>query len=226
MPRYTLLLIDADDTLLDFEAAEQAAIANACAAVGLSITAEQAELYKQVNQDVWRMFERGEITQTRLRMLRFERFFQAIGADLDTGKMAEAFVRALSRQPDELPGARDFLREAAARVPVVVVTNGIAEVQRSRFALSPLSKYVKDYVISGEVGFAKPDPRMMDRALELLNGKAEDALMIGDSLGSDIAAANAAGVASCWLNPSGKANETGHVPTHEIRALDEALAWL
>lgn len=226
MKRYSLLLIDADGTILDFAAAEQKALYAACHAMGLTIDDAQAAQYRRINDDLWRAFERGEVTQEALRSLRFERFLHHIGSPQDPGVMSEAFVDALSLQTDEIDGARDFLAEAAARVPVIVVTNGIARVQRSRFARSPLSQHLFAHVISGEIGLAKPDPRMIEHALALKDAQPAQALMVGDEPRSDIAAANAAGVASCWYNPARRQNETGHLPTYEVRALHEVLQWL
>ncbi|MDR0928846.1 MAG: YjjG family noncanonical pyrimidine nucleotidase [Oscillospiraceae bacterium] len=226
MRKYEVLLVDADDTLLDFSKAEKAALAEACAGLGITITPAQGERYAEINQSVWRRFERGEITQVALRTERFRLFLDEIGEAHSPSALADLFVTALSRHADELPGAEDFLREAAARVPVIVVTNGIASVQRGRFGLSPLNQYLTGHVISGEVGYQKPDPRMIFTALSIVGKPPEAALMLGDSLTSDIAAANAAGCDSCWFNPAGKANATPHTPTYEIKTLREALAWL
>ena len=226
MGKYNLLLADADGTLLDFAAAEAKALRLAMAAMGVPMDGARAARYKAINENLWRAFERGEVTQEALRVLRFSRFFEEMGVIKSADQAAAAFVEALSQQADSLAGAEDFLKEAASRVPVVIVTNGIASVQRSRFALSPLKRHISGHIISGEVGFAKPDPRMIRLALEA--GGVTDAvpLMLGDEPGSDIAAANAAGIDSCWYNPSGRQNPTAHRPTYEIRELREALQWL
>ncbi len=226
MPKYTVLLADADGTLLDFHAAEGEAFRAVCAEMGIAPDDAKLAAYSRINDALWRAFERKEVTQAEIRVLRFSRFLDELGVERDVDAMAEGYVRALSLQAQEIAGARDFLREAAARVPVIIVTNGIASVQRSRFALSPLRRYVRDYVISGEAGFAKPDPRMIERALELAGVPGARALMLGDEPRSDIAAACAAGVDSCWYNPACRENDTPYKPTHEIRELGEALAWL
>lgn len=227
MKRYNLLLADADGTVLDFKASEAVAIVEAARAVDVALGAADSAAYTRINEAVWKAFERGEVAQERLRTLRFERFFEHIGIAADASAMAEAFVDALSRQADEIDGARAFLAEASRRVPVVIVTNGIASVQRARFAISPLRQYIACHVISGEIGCAKPDPRMIEAGLAAGGGvPAGRALMLGDSLTSDIAAAVSAGVDSCWFNPDGRANDAPHRPTWEIRRLDEALQWL
>lgn len=226
MRKYDLLLADADGTLLDFAVAEDKALKAACALMGLQITNEDAGRYKAINESLWRAFERAEVTQAALKTLRFARFLETLGVQGDAEVMSEKYVAALSMQADEITGAYDFLHEASLRVPVVIVTNGIASVQRARFARSPLGKLITGHVISGEVGFAKPDPRMIERALEIGQVPRERALMLGDEPASDIAAAVAAGVDSVWFNPSGRENPTGHLPTYEIRVLKEALQWL
>lgn len=226
MRKYDALLVDADGTILDFAAAEDKALMQACRAVALDIDDAQAAEYKRINEDLWRAFERREVTQDALRTLRFTRFFDWLGVERDAAEMAECYLEGLSQQADEIEGADAFLREVAQRMPIVVVTNGITSVQRSRFSRSPLAAYLKGYVISGEMGYAKPDPRMIHAALDIAGVSADRALMLGDEPRSDIAAANAAGADSCWYNPEGRENTTGHVPTYEARTLAEVLQWL
>lgn len=226
MTRYDLLLADADDTLLDFAAAEDKALNAACAAAGLMITPEQAARYKEINAALWQAFARREVTQDALKVLRFERFLAEIGFAHDPRDLAARFVEALALQTDEMDGAYDFLRAASARVPVVIVTNGIASVQRGRFGSSRLNAFLSGHVISGEVGFSKPDPRIFDRALEGRGVPKARALMLGDDLNSDIAGAIAAGIDCCWFNPAGRENRTQHTPTYIIKRLEEALSWL
>lgn len=226
MKRYTLLLADADGTLLDFDAAEDKALLAACAAMDIAIDEEQAAQYKRINEALWKAMERGEVTQADLRVLRFSRFFDLLRIQRDPEAMGEHFVKALSLQTDEIEGARDFLREASLRVPVVIVTNGISVVQRSRFERSPLNAYLSGHVISGELGFAKPDPRVIEAAVGPFDIPGAEVLMLGDSLTSDIAGANAAGIDSCWYNPHDLPNDTPHVPTYAVGSLREVLRWL
>lgn len=119
--------------------------------------------------------------------------------------MCADYVAALSRQHILIPGALEMMRRVSARMPVAVVTNGIKQVQHARFDGSPIMEYVNALVISHEEGVDKPDPRLLYIALEKLGGIAPGyALMVGDSLTSDIAAANNAGMDACWYAPSEK----------------------
>ncbi len=214
--RYDAILLDADDTLFDFRGAEKNAIGEIIR--GLGIVDETApQIYHRLNKACWEAFERGEVTQAELRVRRFRDFLHYYKIEADPQEVGEAYTEALARQGMLLPGALEAVKAVAARLPVAVVTNGISSVQRGRMARSPLQKYVSAFIISGEMGFQKPDPRMLFAALGALNGvEPGRALMVGDSLTSDMLAANRAGVDACWFNPEGKAAPAEYRIRYEI----------
>ncbi len=224
---YDVLLVDADDTLFDFPAAERAALADTLRAFDLSCDAANLALYHDINRRMWALLERGGIDQATLRVQRFQEFIDALGEERDAIAMGEHFVCALGGQAIPLPGAEAAIARWAQRVPVVIITNGIAAVQRARFARSPMRAHIAGMAISEEVGAAKPDARMVHAALALVPGaKPERALLLGDSLRADIGAAHNAGIASCWFNPH-QAPLTGDVvPTYTVTSLDEVDAYL
>ncbi len=213
--KYDAILIDADDTLFDFRAAERAAIGDILTLLGIQ-DVEAPQILK-INRASSGRLERGELTQKELRVLGFATFSSipaAIGTRRDWRKVyAIAF-------PAELSPSGRFGNRAGNRQkrPVVVVTNGISSVQRSRMDASPLKQYIHSMVVSGEIGVQKPDPRMLYEALSRLgNLPAERALMVGDSLTSDVLAANRAGVDACWYNPEQKPLREGFHVRYEIR---------
>ncbi|MBQ2434456.1 MAG: HAD-IA family hydrolase, partial [Clostridia bacterium] len=108
-------------------------------------------------------------------------------------------------QHDELPGAYEAAKAISASLPIAIVTNGIATIQRPRMENCSLRPFFSEIVISEEVGFSKPRPEMLLIALQKLGGiDVKDALMIGDSLTSDMRAAQNAGIDFLWYNPKGK----------------------
>ena len=224
--RYDVLLADNDGTLMDFDRSERIALRSALAAHGIVLSEAMQRRYAQINQQLWEAFERKETTQEKLRVDRFRIFLKEIGGGVDAQSLSQSFLDELSQRADEIEGAYDFLREASARVPVIIVTNGISSVQRSRFARSRLTPFFSNVVISGEIGVAKPDPAFVAYALRLAGVSRERALLLGDSLTSDMAAAEAAGVDGCWFNPRGKSNGTACRPKYEVRSLKEVLTWL
>ena len=226
--RYDVLLCDADNTIFDFGKAEENAFAEACQRMGLEATAENLATYSCINEALWRLFEQGGITQSALRVRRFEQFLEAIGhAELDAQAMAQVFVEALGRQSVPIDGAIDALRRWSRLLPVIIVTNGIARVQHGRMDGSEARHYIRGMVISEEVGAAKPDPKMIEAGMDIAGVRERSrVLMLGGSLSSDIAAAANAGVDACWYNPRGKANESGLPIAYTIRSLDEVDAIL
>ena len=226
--RYDVLLCDADNTIFDFNKAEENAFAIACASVGLEADEALLAIYSRINEALWKLLEQGGITQKVLRVRRFEEFLEAIGrSDLDAQAMSEAFVDGLGRQSVPIDGAVEAIARWSAMLPVIIVTNGIAKVQHGRMETSEVRHYIRGMVISEEVGAAKPDPRMLEVGMEMA-GVADKrrALMLGDSLSSDIAAAANAGVDACWYNPHGSENTKKLPVRYEIRSLDEVDAIL
>ena len=199
--RYRALLIDADNTLFDFDRAERRAIQAVADRAGIS-DPDFPQIYHEINAGYWRKLEQGLITQNQLKIQRFRDVARRYALSLPPEALLETFMGVLSRSGDLYPGAADFLRQVSAHMPVAIVTNGIAETQHGRFDVSPIMPYVKHLVISGEVGCAKPDPRLIQRALSLLNVAPAHALMIGDGLYSDMLCANRARVDAYWYNPA------------------------
>ena len=220
--RYDVLLCDADDTLFDFHQAEANAFAIACEAAGFSSTPERLTLYSGINDALWKLLEKGGITQKELRVRRFEQFLQAVGKDCDPMAIADTYADALGRQNVPLPGAVEAVRRWSEILPVIIVTNGISAIQRGRMALSPIREYIAGMIVSEEVGAAKPDPRMLVMAMEEagVTDRAR-ALMLGDSLTSDMQGAVNAGIDACWFNPHGKENVRKLPIRYEIRSLGE-----
>ena len=218
--RYDVLLLDADMTIYDFHTAEKEALKSVLE--HLKIDDPQApEIYSRINAQCWADLEKGLITQDELRVRRFRELIEYYGIEADLDEVPQLYVEALSHQSQLLPGALQAVKELAQLVPLAIVTNGIPYVQHGRFDRTEVRPYIKELVISGEEGFFKPDPRLIEAALRRMGTTKERALMVGDSLGSDILGAQRAGVDSCWLNPAGKACTLETEPDYTIKDLIE-----
>lgn len=221
---YRFLILDADGTLFDFERTEVAALARTLAPEGVALDDAGLALYRAISVELWRDLERGETTPARLRVDRFARLASRGGFTFDVPRVAARYVAELALGVDLLPRAEETLSALAERASMVLATNGLAEVQRSRFASSPIRRHFVDLVISEEIGLAKPDPAFFEVALARLGDPhREEVLVVGDSLSADIAGAAAAGLDACWFNPRGQRLAGETPPRFEIRALDELL---
>ncbi len=220
---YSLLLSDADNTLFDFYAAEKAALRDAMAYAGLPFSEETAALYSRINEALWKAYEKREITQEALRV---ERFRQLLSHFPDTGFSVEAvglhFTGRLGQYAFLLPGALAFVKEVCRHMPIVLVTNGIASVQKSRLQRSEIAPYIKDCVISGEIGSSKPDPQMLYVAMERMGVTDKSrVILLGDSLSADIEAARRAGITSIHLCGEGKRQDASPAD-YQAETLGEA----
>ncbi|HML49461.1 MAG TPA: hypothetical protein PKE04_22205, partial [Clostridia bacterium] len=143
MGRWELLLIDADNTLFDFEASQGIALERACLEMGIDYHPETLDLYGRINAQLWAAYERKEVTQQELRRLRSERFLAEVSSALDPEAFGDAYVEALSNAAVLLPDALETLKAASARAGVVIITNGISQIQRRRMAASPFGPYIR-----------------------------------------------------------------------------------
>lgn len=227
--RFRAVLADADDTLFDFVRGEEEALRRILPSAQVDPTPDNIRLYQRINAGWWEKLERGETTQDELQWARFRDFLAALGlpAEEDKAKRVhEAFAEELGNQRWLMPGAEAFCRRVSQKLPICLVTNGIAKIQHSRFDSCVLRPYFSDMIISGEVGYAKPDRRIVELALKSL-GIADPAetVFIGDSLKADIAAARAAGTASL-LFTNGRVPPAGHGADYAASSLEEAADWI
>ena len=102
------------------------------------------------------------------------------------------------------------------------MTNGIKEVQRSRFGRSSIHTLFSDIIISDEVGVAKPDKRIFEIAFENMSILDKSTvLMVGDNLSSDIKGGINFGIDTCWYNPNHFEQDPEIRATYELKNLQD-----
>ncbi len=222
---YSTLLFDFDHTLFDSDTSETNAFAKTLTCCGVADPAAHFATYQRINRTLWSAVERGEMDPGQVHTKRFERLATAIGLDVAPARMAATYGQAMGANGDLYPGARAALEQLRTRAHLAMVTNGISEIQRARIDRLDIANYFDTIVVSSEVGVSKPSKTIFDITFERLGGPdKETAVIIGDSLSSDIQGGRNYGIATCWYNPNRKATETHHTITHQITNLDEIHA--
>lgn len=220
---YDILLFDADRTLFDFDESEKLAFFEIAPRYGVASTNENFELYKKINHDNWHALELGLVTKEVLVVRRFAQFLDAVHAVGNAQKMNDDYLTALSKKSilfkDTLP-LLEKLKGAGKRI--FIITNGVTKVQEGRLKDSPILPYLEQVFISEQMNVSKPQKLFFDLVAQKIEGYTpENALVIGDSLTSDIQGANNAGLDCVWLNPENAPNDKGLKVTFEAKSLDE-----
>lgn len=224
MAHYTCLLLDVDNTLLDFNAAERAAVQTTLEHYGLPCGAEALETYHTINRQLWDSLAKGELTRGKLFGIRFTRVLQALGAPgaANPREMNDFYENELSNHADLIPGALNALEELAEVATLAVVSNGSAAVQNPRIEASGIGRFMDGVYVSEKVGAAKPSPRLFDYGLRDLGlTNRSRVLVVGDDLLADIKGGLNAGLDTCWVNFDNAENTTDVHPKYTVGSFEE-----
>ena len=198
------VVFDADGTLFDFKKGEAEAVKEAFLSVGIELDDTLVADYSAINDSLWKMLERGEIEKKVLLYKRFELFSDKHGFGVDAKQMASTYMNMLSQKNYLFEGAEELCKALCDKANMYIVTNGVEFIQKNRYKNSGLERYFKGLFISGAIGSEKPSREYFDYvAANVPNFSRESALIIGDSLSSDIKGGVNYGIDTCWYNPKG-----------------------
>lgn len=202
--KYTTLLIDADNTLLNFDKTENEALKSVMAVYNLPATEENCRRYSEINDALWKRFEKGEIERDEIKVTRFREFFSYLGVkeDFDPLEVNSKYLSFLREGGHTIDGAEELCRSLAEKgYKIYIITNGIALTQEKRLKKSGLLPYISDVFISETIGFQKPKREYFDYVLKNIAEKDKGRiLVIGDSLSSDIKGAIDSELDYIWYN--------------------------
>ena len=218
------VLWDVDGTLLDFGAAERAAIRTLFKEFGFGeCTDDMLSRYSEINAGFWLMLERGEISKPRLLVERMERFFGEYGIDKSTApRFNERYQSALGDTIVYLDDSINVVKALKGRVSQYAVSNGTVAAQTKKLELSKLGGLMDGVFLSEKLGAEKPDSRFFEKVLsEIREGDLSEVIIVGDSLTSDILGGMNAGIKTCWYDPGRKPVPEGYRVDHVISDLHE-----
>ncbi|GHP13785.1 noncanonical pyrimidine nucleotidase, YjjG family protein [Lentilactobacillus fungorum] len=214
---YSTILFDVDDTLLNFEASEKQALEKLFKTIHQPLTPAVYRDYHDLNAQLWHRYERGEISRETLLNSRFNLFFAHYGQNIDGKLYGQKYRTFLSEGHDQIPQAQTLLNDIRPNHQLYVITNGIAATQQRRLKESGLVNYFDDVFISERIGHKKPDSAFFEAVADQIQGfTKQSALVVGDSLTSDILGAKHFGIDSVWFNPHHLPNASQTKPTYEI----------
>ena len=223
----TNIFFDLDNTLLDFDRGEAHALSRAFRQFGIDPTPAVLARYHDINLSQWELLEEGKLTKDQVLTRRFDLLFAELGVSCDSQAVCDLYESFLAEEHDFIPGALELLEALSPRYSLHLATNGASAVQRRRLADAGILTYFQNIFISEEVGFHKPSPAFFLACFAAIPGfDHTSALMVGDSLTSDIRGGRNAGLRTCWFDHLGRPYRPDILPDYTVAALDQLPALL
>ena len=221
-----ILLLDLDDTILDFHKAERIALSKTIREFGLEPTEAVLSCYHVINKWHWEQLEKGTMTRAEILVNRFAVLFEKQGIAVDAVACARAYEKNLSIGHYFLPGAEEAVDSLSKKYRLFLVSNGTASVQKGRMTSANLYRFFEKVFVSQEIGHTKPSKAYFDACFAQIPGvDPEKTIIVGDSLSSDIQGGINAGIKTVWINPGHKS--CGDIkPDYELEALHQLPALL
>jgi len=224
---FEILLIDLDDTILDFKKQEYVAIRKTLSDAGLEPTEAVCARYSAINDWHWKQLEKGTITRDEVLYGRFRVLFEEMGISADPVKTSRAYMENLGNGHYFLPGAKEAVRTLGQKYRVFLASNGTSVVQKRRIQSAGLERMVEGIFVSQDAGVNKPGKGFFDYCFaHIPDFDIQKVLMVGDSLSSDILGGQNAGIPTCWVAPKDKTCTLEKAPTYHIESITQLEALL
>ena len=221
------LLLDLDDTILDFHKAERIALSKTIRDFGIEPMDEVLARYHAINKWHWEQLELGTMTREEVLVGRFAMLFEEKGIGVDAVAVARAYEKNLGIGHWFLPGAEEAVDALSKKYRLFLASNGTASVQKGRMTSANLYRFFEKVFVSQEIGHNKPSKAYFDGCFaQIPDFDPHRAMIVGDSLSSDILGGINAGIKTCWVNPGHMEAKNGIVPDYEIEALYQLPALL
>ena len=216
------VFLDVDNTILDFNKAEAIALEKTLSALSVPHSPEVIRRYSQLNLAQWKLLEQGKLTREQVKVRRYRLLFDELKTDASPEKAARIYEGLLGQGHYFIDGAVEMLQALYGSFHLYLATNGTASVQKSRLKSAEIEPFFEQIFISEELGCNKPETSFFERCFATIpDFKKEEAVMVGDSLTSDILGGIRAGIRTVWFNKDLNESSGEIRPDHTIKALSE-----
>lgn len=200
MKKYETILLDADQTIWDFNEGSRLALIETMKERSIHFTDEDFTKFLEINNGVWHQLELGTITKHELYRKRFTDLLNYLHAEGDPMEINSEYAHKLQSRCIMIENAEETVRELYKEYELYIITNGTKAVQESRMSKCPIKDCIKKMYISEDIGAQKPSIKFFDFVLSDIPQKDKSRiLVVGDSLSSDILGGINAGLDTCWI---------------------------
>lgn len=208
------VFLDLDDTIFDFKKAEDVALRKTLSEFGVSSTDEEVKRYSKINQAQWELLQQGKLTRDEVKYRRFALFLEGTG--IDPVPVANAYQNNLAIGHFFMEGAEELLKTLYGTYSLFLASNGTKRVQMSRLESAGILPLFDGIFLSEELGYEKPSPLFFEKAFASIQGfSIDEAVIVGDSLTSDIMGGKNTGMKTIWFSKTGESD----LPDYTIRSL-------
>jgi putative hydrolase of the HAD superfamily len=229
------LFFDLDHTLWDFERNSREALREGyylhkLVSFGVNDVEKYITLYEKANAWCWSEYQSDRMDKQELRGRRFSLALEFCGLNGNTAeelkqigeKLGKHYVETSPYKTHLVKDALEVIKELSKRGHrLIMLTNGFEEVQHIKVKRCGLEPYFEKVLTSDALGIKKPNPGIFKLALDSVNSRVEDAVMLGDSLASDVVGAREAGWGQVYYNPLGVPHNEDVL--YEVRDLKSIL---
>lgn len=219
---YKILLFDLDDTLLDFGANETDSLNKLFLHYGYEFTQELFHVYNTINKQLWTDYEDGNIILSEVLNTRFSKTMQQLGITVDGVQWEKQYRELLGNGCQLMEGALELCQSLSASHRLFVITNGVTHTQHRRLKQSGLFEFFEGVFDSQSIGFQKPAKEFFDYVTSNIKDfNKKEALIIGDTLNTDIKGGLLSGIDTCWMNAKSQVSSATIQSTYTITSLSE-----
>lgn len=196
------VLLDVDNTLLDFDKCADDSIKSACKEVGLKYSHDLFLTFTEVNNSLWKRIEKNQLTKEELHRIRWQTIFDKSGIDGDGLDFEKRFKEHLSNSSVPVEGAKELVCYLHNKNYYLATASNAAHNQQvKRLTGAGIAQYVNAFFTSYEIGIEKPNKGFFDFCLKNLPTENKDEIIIiGDSLTADISGGINCGIKTCFFN--------------------------
>ncbi len=223
MKNCKVVLLDVDNTLLDFNMCAAEALKDALSEWDIPFTEEMFPVFLSCNKYLWEQIEKSTLTKEELYKIRFRMIFDTLGISGPEPSLIDArFREGISQGAVPIRGAHELLSYLSKKYTVCVASNASHARQVNRLTKANMIRFVEHVFSSEEIGHPKPEKAFFDACLARLgNVSRDEVVMIGDSLTADIAGGAQSGIKTIWFNYNHEPLPEEQLFTYAVENLEE-----
>lgn len=195
------VLLDIDNTILDFDKCANASLKKVCDDLALPYENWFFATFTKINDNLWKQVEDKIITKEELHRIRFSIVFDAWGVKGDGIDFEKRFKIALKESAEKVYGGMALVKYLSKKYLLAVASNSNYPQQIKRLTLAGYTPYIDKFFFSADIGAEKPSKEFFDACINGLEGISRDQIIIiGDSINADILGGINANIKTCWFN--------------------------